>query len=266
MGARLNILDSLEILSFENNRNEYPTHYHDTYCVSTIRKGFFGENELVAPQGSIIISHPNEIHKNNLIENLSVSFTTFYISPNVINSISKFEHTSFQDKIIDSPILWQQLNLLAETAKTDRMHENFIDDFCASFYKTINQIACHYGQNKPYLFKEPSILLDEVRAYITDKLKSKIKLSELAHIVGMNKFQFSRWFKKKVGITPFEFILLKRIGLGKKLIQQGLPLVDVSLESGFYDQSNFSNYFKRYVGMSPNVYKQNCNIFQDFDA
>jgi len=79
----------------------------------------------------------------------------------------------------------------------------------------------------------------------------------------MSKYSFIRWFKRHVGLTPFEYILIKRVGLGKSLILQGLPLTDVALESGFYDQSHFSNYFKRYIGKSPQSYKQSCNIFQD---
>jgi len=94
-------------------------------------------------------------------------------------------------------------------------------------------------------------------------LDNKITLDDLARLVGMNKYKFIRWFKKNVGLTPFDYIILNRIELGKKMMQQGKSLAHIAIDTGFYDQSNFSNYFKRFVGITPNAYKKNCNIFQE---
>lgn len=263
VNEKLDILDSLEVLSFQDQQAEYPVHFHETYCISLIEKGVFGENELIAPSGNIVISHPHEVHFNKPIEHIGFSFSTFYISRDVIDYISPFRNTSFQHKVIENPGLYRQLNGLLQFINKGKQRKGFASDFHQAFYQAIGQLIRLHGNDQPYFLKESPTLLDEVKDYIANHLNSKINLSELATKVGMSKFQFIRWFKLQVGITPFEFILLKRVGFGKKLIQQGLPLIDVSLDSGFYDQSHFSNYFKRYVGMSPNVYKHSCNIFQD---
>lgn len=260
---KLNLLDTLEILSFDDHRTEYPIHYHETYCISLIQKGVFGENELLIPTGSILISHPNEIHHNKLVENIGVSFTTFYVSKDVIDSISPFQFTSFENKIVQNSFLWNQLNSLIKLVSTSKKEKNFTIDFYTTFYQTISLLIQSYGHDKPYSTKESSEPLDSIKYYIKENLNSKINLTALAKIVDMSKYQFTRWFKSNVGITPFEYVLLKRVGFGKRLIQEGVPLVDASLDAGFYDQSHFSNYFKKYVGMSPSVYKNSCNIFQD---
>ena len=44
----------------------------------------------------------------------------------------------------------------------------------------------------------------------------------------------------------------------KKLMYSNLPLVQIALESGFYDQSHFSNYFLKFVGLTPQVYRKSC--------
>ncbi len=258
---RLNILDSLEILHFKNHRRTYPVHYHESYCISLIRNGVFGENEHVAPKGTIVVSHPYEIHENNLVENIGASYTTFYVSPEVINFISPYSHTSFTHKVIEDPLAFQLLDAtLKQVGTEEEVSLNFQKGFCQS----IDHLIKVHGNNQPYHSKEGSALLEEVKHFIAKHLHDKIDLSGLANLVGMSKFKFIRWFKLHTGITPFEYILLTRVGCGKKMIQQGVPLVDVSLNAGFYDQSHFSNYFKKYVGMSPNVYKHNCNILQDF--
>lgn len=264
MKEQLNILDSLEVLRFENQHIEYPVHYHDTYCISLIQKGVFGENELITPQGTIIVSHPAEVHYNKRIENIDVSFSTFYVSQDVIDFISPFEITSFQHKVIEDPVSFFQLDRLLEQVTTIQADKKTISHFYSDFHQFIAQLTSKHGQEEPYIIKESSAQLKDVKHYIENHLNSKINLLDLAKIIGIDKFKFIRWFKTNVGITPFEYILLKRIGCGKTLIQQGLPLVDVSFHTGFYDQSHFSNYFKKYVGMSPKAYKHSCNIFQDF--
>ena len=260
---KINMLDSLELLSFQNQRKAYPVHYHDSYCISIVEKGIFGENELIIPSGRILISHPYELHDNKLIHNIDFSFSTFYISQDVMNSISPYKDTSFPNKVIDNTLIYNELKNLLTFTKSNKQRTDFIKDFHSSFYNTIHRLASKYGNEIPYTPIESSSQIDEVKQYVTSHLSSKIDLTELANISGMNKFKFIRWFKLHVGITPFEYILLKRVGFGKKLIQKGMPLVHVASDSGFYDQSHFSNYFKRYVGMSPNAYKQGCNIFQD---
>ena len=254
----------MEVLSFQNQQTEYPVHYHETYCISLIEKGVFGENELIVPSGKILISHPYELHNNKPINNINFSFSTFYVSQDVINFISPFEHTSFQNKVIEAPSLYNRLINLVKFIAENKEKKSFFTDFYNAFHQIIFELTSIYGDVKPYIIEVQYPQLNDLKRHIMDHLNTKINLSELAKIVGMSKFQFIRWFKVHVGMTPFEYILLKRVGNGKKLLKQGVPLVDVALDSGFYDQSHFSNYFKKYVGMSPNVYKQSCNIFQDF--
>jgi AraC-like DNA-binding protein len=54
-----------------------------------------------------------------------------------------------------------------------------------------------------------------------------------------------------------------RVEQAKRLLAAGQPLVEVALESGFYDQSNFSHYFQAYTGLTPGSYQASCNFLQD---
>ncbi len=263
MKEKLNLFDSMEILSFGDLQTNYPVHYHDTYCISFIQKGLIGENEFIASPGNILISHPYELHDNRLIENIGVTFTSFYINQEVFNAISSFKNVSFNNKVIENTSLTNQIGALIRLVRSSRNRKNFNREFYSAFHQFISELSICYGADIPYHPKKSTNLLVEVKEFIASRLNSKLNLENLTKIAGMNSFQFIRWFKKQVGITPFEYILIKRIGRSKRLIREGMPLVNVSLDSGFYDQSHFSNYFKKYVGMTPKHYRHNCNIFQD---
>jgi AraC family transcriptional regulator len=94
--------------------------------------------------------------------------------------------------------------------------------------------------------------LQQVREYINEYLHQDIKLIELAAIAQMSPYHFLRLFKQSMGVTPHKYILQCRIEKAKCLLQDGeLSIADVAARVGFCDQSHFTRYFKRIVGMTP---------------
>jgi AraC-like DNA-binding protein len=104
---------------------------------------------------------------------------------------------------------------------------------------------------------------DNFLNYVDNHIDERIPLDLLARHAGVNKFQFIRLFKKQLGLAPVEFILQRKVQAAKHKLKNGTSLVSAALDTGFYDQSHFSNYFKRYVGVTPLAYQKGCNILQD---
>ena len=57
------------------------------------------------------------------------------------------------------------------------------------------------------------------------------------------------------GICLYYLLENIRIGKAKKLLEQGVPPVEAALQTGFSDQSHFTNYFNRFIGLAPGVYR-----------
>ena len=68
----------------------------------------------------------------------------------------------------------------------------------------------------------------------------------------VKSFHIARCFKKVTGFTVGEFTRRARIkeacGL---LLDTDLPLAEVALETGFYDQAHLNNVFKREIRTTP---------------
>jgi sigma-54 dependent transcriptional regulator, acetoin dehydrogenase operon transcriptional activator AcoR len=102
----------------------------------------------------------------------------------------------------------------------------------------------------------PRYKLKRVLAYIEARISATISLDDLAGEVGMSRFHFHRQFKKAVGTTPRDFIIQKRVERAKELlIRSDMPLVDVARETGFVDQSHFSNTFRKLTSMTPRSFR-----------
>jgi AraC-like DNA-binding protein len=99
-----------------------------------------------------------------------------------------------------------------------------------------------------------------VREYIDDMmsihstLSVDISLDELAAISQYSKWQVTRDFRSLYGTTPYRYITVKRLQKAKKLLELGLPLVQVAIDSGFADQSHFTRQFKQCFGTTPKVW------------
>ena len=98
--------------------------------------------------------------------------------------------------------------------------------------------------------------LRQVTEFISDNYGRDIKLAELAQVAGMSSFHFAREFKRTTGTTPHQYLIKFRIERAKALLaKRDLPLIEVSLRSGFSHQSHFTRLFRRVTGTTPHSYR-----------
>ena len=70
-----------------------------------------------------------------------------------------------------------------------------------------------------------------------------------------------RAFTKSKGVTPYRYLENIRINEAKKLLVQGTVPADAAIQTGFSDQSHFTNYFSSFIGLAPGIYQDifTCN-------
>jgi AraC family transcriptional regulator len=97
-----------------------------------------------------------------------------------------------------------------------------------------------------------NIVLKRVIEYIHDNLDQNLTLAELSFIANMSSYHFAHIFKQATGMAPHQYVLHTRIERAKSLLLQGkLSIAEVAMRVGFFDQSHFTRYFKRTVGVTP---------------
>jgi AraC-like DNA-binding protein len=251
-------LDTLELLRAEDYRQDFPPHAHDTFCISLIEQGTFSENEHFAPSGTICLTNPNEIHVNRLVHPTGYSFITLYPGPDLLVHQNAGKPVLFTDKVIFTPPLYRQLKKIV-LAIVDAPYSSQE----AALVEWLRELVAGYSKPHPEGELSHNHGLQQVKLHIAESLGQKISLEGIARMAGMDKYRFIRHFRKHTGLSPFAYIILQRIEKAKQFLKQGQPLVYAALESGFYDQSHFSTYFKYYVGVTPAVYQMGCNILQE---
>lgn len=82
-----------------------------------------------------------------------------------------------------------------------------------------------------------------------------ITVDEIAQRLNLDRTYFSTLFKKALGISPKQYLLVYRMQIAAKLMYENQSSVTVAAYSvGYNDIFNFSKMFKRHFGMTPSEY------------
>ncbi|WP_372738753.1 GlxA family transcriptional regulator [Neptunomonas sp.] len=102
--------------------------------------------------------------------------------------------------------------------------------------------------------------LRHVLALMRSNLEEPLQLDELAAFVSMSRRQIERMFQTYLNITPCRYYLELRLSYAKQLLQHSNDsIINISVACGFLSTSHFSHCFKRYLGASPNIFRQQFN-------
>lgn len=101
-----------------------------------------------------------------------------------------------------------------------------------------------------------SLRLQRVLVHIAQNLNRSLSVAELAAIACLSPSHFIRYFRRKVGRPPYQYLRLMRLEYAKSLLKQSdSSVVQISLECGFSSQANFTRAFCKQFGTSPVVYR-----------
>ncbi len=94
---------------------------------------------------------------------------------------------------------------------------------------------------------------------IEARLGENIGLEDMAAAVGMNTFHFSRRFKAAFGLSPYAYVIRRRVAKAQAMLRQGnIAHKVIAVECGFSDQSHLCRTFQKIVGATPAQYQSNA--------
>ena len=98
--------------------------------------------------------------------------------------------------------------------------------------------------------------LRAVVEYIEEHLGAGLTLEQMAAAAHLSAYHFARQFKAATGMPPHQYVVARRVERAQQLLQQGdHSLAEVAACTGFSDQSQFCNHFKRLVGVTPGRFR-----------
>ena len=82
------------------------------------------------------------------------------------------------------------------------------------------------------------------KEFIDDCYTEKISIENMALEACLSKYHFIRLFKKAFGITPYRYIMERRLHHGRQLLLRKKQINEVAYSTGFADVASFTKAFK----------------------
>ncbi len=120
------------------------------------------------------------------------------------------------------------------------------------------ELAEHFSLNVfDNLYLGTSNYISQTIQFINSNYTGKLSLKKIAAALHVNPSYLSTHFNKEMGICFTDYVNNVRIKRSKELLAATTKsLLDISIESGFEEQSYFTKVFRKINGCTPNQYRK----------
>lgn len=250
----------IEAYRLEGIAQPFPNHFHEYYVIGLVEDGerrlFCKNQEHLIQKGNILLFHPGDAHACLQNDGGALDYRGFNISREVMLDLA-WEVTGRREL----PGFSQTVIRDEEAACCLRaLHEWVMRGTCGfgkeeSLLLLLSMLIRQYGKPFPERVPECREEIERACAFMEQHYGSHLSLDQICRHAGLSKSALLRAFTRAKGVTPYSYLENIRIGAARKLLEQGVPPAEAALRTGFSDQSHFTNYFNRYIGLTPGAYR-----------
>lgn len=257
------VFANLEVLQATYVTHAFTRHTHPGYAIGVIERGAeyfdYGRGKYCAFAGNSVIINPDEPHTGSAATENGWSYRMFYPEIEILQSLaSEIAGREQAVPFFLQPVINDE-QLGASIAQLHRVLEKStsIIERQSHMLATLSYLITRYADKRP---KPGSIGREAeavrlVKEYLHEQYNQNISLEDLAKAANLSQFHLVRVFQKATGLPPHSYLTQLRINRAKKLLESPLSLSQIAIDTGFTDQSHFTRYFKRTVGVSPGQYR-----------
>lgn len=250
----------LEAYRFEGIMQKFPNHFHDYYVIGFIEEGkrylLCNNEEYILNSGDVIIFNPQDPHSCEQVDGRTLDYRCINVQPEVMRQyVLEVTGKDYLPRFTEAVLFQSELALPLHD-----LHQMLLEgqaDFQKEelFLFLLEQLLRESSDSgTPAPAQELTTEIKMICQYIEDHYTDNITLQQLAELTGLSKYHLLRLFTKQTGISPYRYLETIRINQAKRLLEQGVSPLEAALQTGFSDQSHFSNFFKKLIGLTPRQY------------
>lgn len=254
--ARVHRSSNMGITAMELMSNHsFPRHTHDEYGIGVILSGaqrsWSGVGQVESFPGDVISVNPGELHDGHPVDSAARCWRIIYFDPDTLARHlvpDAPREIEFVSPNLREPGLGHWVNLLFDrlTRNADGLGVEEIVSYLVARLVSESRAECDR--------RTCSAPVRKARERIDADPSSQVSLAELAALSGVSRYQIVRAFSRELGVTPYAYVIQRRVRLARQLLVNGATLIDAALQSGFADQSHLTRAFLRQFGVPPGRY------------
>ena len=251
----------IEAYRFEGIVQPFPNHFHEHYVIGFVEGGqrvlTCQNKEYSIARGNVLLFNPGDNHACVQSDGGAFDYRGFNIPASVMLDLAeevtgKRELPGFSKNVLYDEEITCYLRPLHE------MVMRGISDFGKeeNLLFLVSALIQKYGQPFESCLPECPQEIEKACEFMRRHFSERICLDRICRYAGLSKSTLLRAFTKAKGITPYRYVETIRINEAKRLLEKGVQPIDAALQTGFSDQSHFTNYFSSFIGLAPGVYRE----------
>lgn len=250
----------IEAYRFEGIVQPFPNHFHDYYVIGFIEDGqrvlSCRNQEYALKKGNILLFNPGDNHACVQSDEGTLDYRGFNITKEVMLDLAEEVAGRRELPVFSKTVIFDE----EVTCYLHPLHELVMKGSCEfgkeeTLLLLISLLIQRYGQPSPSCIPECPKEIEKACAFMEQHFADRIYLDQICRYAGLSKSTLLRAFTRSKGVTPYSYLENIRIGKAKKLLEQGVPPIEAAMQTGFSDQSHFTNYFNRFIGLAPGLYR-----------
>lgn len=245
-------------------RRSFPKHFHEYYVIGYIEDGqgtlICKDVEYALKTGDIVIYNPGDTH-SCAESGAALDYRGLHIPKETMLDLTE-ELTGqgalpvfSRNVVYDQEAAWDFRALHQQIMSGSREFDK--EERLLLLLSRLLRLCGQPFEAPPAAGREA---VERACAFMEGHYGDRITLDRLGEEAGLSKSALLRAFAREKGVTPYCYLENLRVGAARKLLERGVPPAEAALRTGFSDQSHFTNYFSRFIGLSPGAYRE---IFSD---
>lgn len=247
-----------------------PMHYHsdivEMHCLVKGKRLCHVEDKSYNITGhEVFITFPTEMHSTGSVPQNPSEFYAFQVD------LKNKDNLLGLDKAFSNVLFSLLTDLKYRHLKLENSHISLLKKAFGLFskgdihstYSGVQYLCC-------FLFDIPNLSpitqgalskrdrhIQKALNHIEENFCSNIQLKDLAAVSCLSLSRFKSKFKEEVGITPNEYITLRKIEYTKHELENSLvSITDIAFKAGFSSSNYFCSVFKKLANCSPSEYRE----------
>jgi AraC-like DNA-binding protein len=250
----------VEVLGAHFEAHVYDRHSHDAYSFGVTEQGaqwFRCRGAAhVSRSGLVMAFNPDEFHDGHADSAGGFTYQMIYLDPETV-----------RDVLAEADRSRAGLPLFTEPVINDRAFAGRVRRAARAVLAGAEPLAAQEALDALIVtavrrhgtagrtVRRSAGPADSVREILRQRYAEQVTADELAHAVGVSRFQLYRLFHDRYGLAPSGYVRELRLRAARSRLAAGDPPARVAAAVGFADQAHLTRWFRRVYGITPAMFQ-----------
>lgn len=165
------------------------------------------------------------------------------------------------DALFDRPCYFEADPNIVQLVRCIQKEETYFNHFPEAYLNLsmglMASLYCRIVGEMPQTNFTRRLNIELIEGFVLHHLSDKITVAQLADMNHMSRGHFNELFIKQTGVSPYQYILSKRLETAHDLIvSTRKPLSLIAEQVGFSSQSSLTHAFSKHYGYAPRQLRQ----------